>query len=235
MKKSALLFIVLIVFSYGCGSKSNMESFVREDIDLGYISRIAIVPFENNSSDKFAAERIRDMAITQTLAYGLFDVVDKGVVDSALREEAIDLNKESLNNTDIKRLGQILKVEAFMLGTIDQAGQVQRGSVSYPELALTLRLVDIHSGMIIWQASGNKSGESYGKRLFGIAADDEFKVALKLLRQLLQTITAVSQPQQAVESDASPAVESTDESGLEIIEEVPQPAEEEIEIVPEQG
>lgn len=234
--KKILLTLCLLSLLTACGSKSNKEFYARQDVDFGYISRIAVVPFENNTADKFAAERVRDMAITQTLAFGLFDVVDKGVVDSALREEAIDLSKNTLNPTDLKRLGQLLKVEAFMLGTVDQAGNVQRGSISYPQLALTLRLVDNHSGMIIWQVSGSKTGQTYGKRLFGIAADDEFKVSLKLLRELLATIPSSGEvltlpPAEEDEVGAPDDLQPDEAAPIDETEEV----EEGVEILPEQG
>lgn len=167
-----------------------MEAFLREDVDLTYVTKVAVVPFENNSKEQFAAERIRGMSITQILAQGLFDVVDKSLVDSALREEAVDLSKAPMDAATMKRLGQRLAVQAFLLGSIDQAGVVQRGNNSYPELSITLRLVDTNTGMIFWQASGNRTGESMGKRLFGFSSDDDFKIALKLLRTIFATISA---------------------------------------------
>lgn len=167
-----------------------MEAFLREDVDLTYVTKVAVVPFENNSKEQFAAERIRGMVITQILAQGLFDVVDKSLVDSALREEAVDLSKAPMDAATMKRLGQRLAVQAFLLGSIDQAGVVQRGNNSYPELSITLRLVDTNTGMIFWQASGNRTGESMGKRLFGFSSDDDFKIALKLLRTVFATISA---------------------------------------------
>ena len=204
-KMILLLFLALLLSS--CSTKSDMQSYVRQDVDLGYITRIAVIPFENNTNDKYSSERVRDMAITQTLALGLFDVVDKGIIDNALREEAIDLVNNSLNNTDLLRLGQILGTEAFLLGTVDQAGTVQRGPISYPQLSLTLRLLDIKSGKIIWQASGNESGYSPAKRLFGISTDDEFRVAFKLMRKLLNSIPKAAEVTPKLKSDSEESIE----------------------------
>jgi len=184
-----------------------MESFLRADVDLAYVTKVAVVPFENNSKDQFAAERIRGLAITQILAQGLFDVVDRGLVDSALREEAIDLNKAPMDAATMKQLGQRLVVQAFLLGSIDQAGGVQRGNSSFPELSVTLRLVDSNTGMIFWQASGNRTGDSMGKRLFGFSSDDDFKIALNLLKQLLATISADHKVKLPVPAPAPEAVQ----------------------------
>nr|MBF0220886.1 hypothetical protein [Desulfobulbaceae bacterium] len=199
------VFWIVLIFSTllnGCGSKSNMEYFLRDDVDIGYVSRIAVVPFENNSRDQYVAPRVRDLVITQILSYKIFDVVDKGLVDSALREEAVDLSKAPMDAALIKRVGQRMNVQAFLMGTIDLSEKVQRGTVSYPQLSITLRLVDIHTGMIFWQVSGNRTGDSLGKRLFGLAHDDEFKVSLGLIRQLLNTLPDPERAAFEIEGDS---------------------------------
>lgn len=220
MRKVNCFVVLIALLCAGCSSRSHMESFLREDVDVGYVNRIAIVPFENNSKDQFAAGRVRDLVATQVLASGMFDVVDKGLVDSSLREEAVDLSQARMDGTVIKRLGQRLNVQAFLMGTIDQSEQIQRGNASYPTLSLTLRLVDIYTGMIFWQASGQNTGDSLGKRLFGLENDDDFSVALKLVRELLGTLDSthsVSKPELPLENkEVVPAEENSDE-GEEII------------------
>ncbi len=182
-----LLLAWLIISISGCVG-NNMESFVRPDTDLSFVKRVAVMPLQNNSKDAFVAERVRDMVITQLLANGMFDVVDKGLVDSALRDQAVNLSKGPMDAGVMKRLGQLLHVQAFMLGTIDNAERVQRGAVSFPQLVITLRLVDVNNGIIFWQASGHNSGDSLTKRLFGLSSDDSFNVSFKLIRRLLATI-----------------------------------------------
>ncbi len=183
-----LLAFIVATCLFGCAAGTNMESFLRQDVDLSYVERVAVMPMQNNSKDTFVSERVRDMVITQILSRGIFDVVDKGLVDSALRDEAVNLAKAPMDNTVMKRLGQRLNAQAFMMGTIDNAEQVQRGAVSFPDLSITLRLVDTSTGSIFWQASGHRSGDSLGKRLFGLGSDDSFRVSMKLLRHLLSTI-----------------------------------------------
>jgi hypothetical protein len=162
-------------------------SYNREDVDLGLVNRVAVLPFANNTKDRYAAERVRDVVITQVLALGIADVVDKGIVDSVMREEAIDTNGP-IDLINLKRLGQRLNVQAFILGTVDEAGAVRRGSLSFPEMALTLRLVDSKASIVLWQASGRRTTESLMGRLFGIAPGDNFHNTLYLARDMLATI-----------------------------------------------
>jgi TolB-like protein len=182
------ILIVTLVLA-GCSSRTVSESFVREEVDFAFVQKIAVLPFENNSDDEYAPERARDITITQVLAYGLFDTVEKGLVDSVLYEEALEPGTP-LDPLTLKRLGQRLKVQAFIIGTVDLAGTGKVGPSSYPEMALTLRLIEANSGMILWQASGNYSGESTSGRLFGLKPDDQYQITIKLVRKLLRTAPA---------------------------------------------
>ncbi|MDA8418713.1 MAG: hypothetical protein M0Z90_06745 [Desulfobacteraceae bacterium] len=191
MRIARILFLLCAAFTLaGCGGGANLKSFLRDDVDMGYVTKVAVPPFENDSKDPLAAERLRGVVITQILARGLFDVVDKGLTDSALRDEAVDLSKGPMDAAAMKRLAQKLNVQAFLMGTVEQAGDAQRGGISYPQLSLTLRLVDGASGVIFWQASGSQNGDSLGRRLLGIGSGDEFKLAIHLTDQLLTTLSA---------------------------------------------
>ena len=176
----------LLIIS-GCGSKSVKSTFIRENVDLGFIDRIAVLPFENHSKDNFAASRARNATMTHVLAKGLFDVVDQGIVDSALQEEAIEPGSP-LDLNSLKRLGQRLNVQAFILGAVDESATNRTGSYSYPEFSLTLRLVEANAAVVLWQSSGHRTGNTYMGRLFGLTPDDPYQLSDKLVKGLLKTL-----------------------------------------------
>ncbi len=185
---SMLLAAAVMVLSIcGCGAKTITKTFLRQEVDLSYINRIAVLPLENHTKNDFAAERIRDIITTQILAMRLFDVVDKGIVDSALRELAVEPGT-SIDTPILKRLGQRLNVQAFLLGAVDQMGESRKGASVYPEVSLTLRLVDSKAALVLWRASGHRSGYSLWDRLFGLAPQDTFEVSLALVHDMLSTI-----------------------------------------------
>ncbi len=183
---------LLVVVSFGMTGCSlpfmgKSKAFVRENVDFGFVQKIAVLPVENNSKDEFAPELVRDLAITRILAAKLFDVTDKGLVDSSLREEAIDRGKP-LDAPTIKRLGQKLNVQALLLSTLDIAADSRQGSMSYPEISVTLRMVEVETGLVIWQAGGHQSGDSFLRRLFGLGGRDKYQVTLSLVDDILHTI-----------------------------------------------
>lgn len=189
-KIAGLILVLALSFLWGCSSHSLTKSFLREDVNIGYIQTIAVLPFENlGPGGPATAQRIREITITQVLVSGLFDVVDRGRVDSMLREEAIDPGAAAaIDNLTLKRLGQRLGVQAFLLGSVEQVSDARTGTAVYPETTITLRLVDIEAGNVLWQATGRGSGYSLLDRMFGVAPKDSFRVTLDLITRMLNTI-----------------------------------------------
>ncbi|WP_456387053.1 hypothetical protein [Desulfolithobacter sp.] len=191
MKKTIIYSVLSVLFLllHGCATmeSTSTTTFVREGVDLGYVTRVAVLPFENNTQDDFAAQRIRDIAATQILAMGVFDVVDKGIVDSALQELAIDQDTP-LDAPLVKRLGQRLGVQGLILGTVNGLGERRQGSFSYPEISLTLELLDTTSALVLWRVSDTMSGYSLSDRLFGLNPLDSFQLTVNLLKNMLSTI-----------------------------------------------
>ncbi len=190
MKK--LFIIALVIMSLlplsGCSKKDPVSTtYVRPDVDLTYITKVAILPYVNNTKDEFSGQRIRDITSTQVLAMGIFDVVGRGIVDSALREMAIEADTP-LDEQLTKRLGKRLRVEGFIQGTVNGVGEQRRGSFNYTEVSLTLELIDAESALVLWRSSDTLSGYSLTDRLFGLDPLDAFQVTVDLLRKILSTI-----------------------------------------------
>lgn len=190
MKKFSILILLTITLftTTGCGGKgSTTQTFLRKGVDLSFITKVAILPFENNTQDDFAAGRVRDITTTQIMAKGIFDVVDKGIVDSALREMGIDATTP-LDAPLIKRLAQRLNVQSFITGTINNIGENRQGSFTYPEMSFTLQLIDGESALILWRTSDTLNGYSLSDRLFGLDPMDAFQITIELLDKMLATI-----------------------------------------------
>jgi TolB-like protein len=192
-KTTVLLTIFMLFFLLGC-ARSTTESFVRPEFDLAFINKVAVLPFENPANDVVIAERCRQVTITQILSSGLFDVVDKMQVDSSLTSQAV-VPGTPIDASTLRRLGQILGVQGFIVGSLDEALVDQKGASTFLDISLTMRLIDSESGLVVWQASGRGSGYSVWDRLFGLASKDSFQVTRDLIRNLLGTMGKRSEEQ----------------------------------------
>lgn len=187
MKIRSVAISLLILMVGGCGGSFDSKVYFRENVDMGAISRIAVMPFQNFTPDQHVTDRTRDIATTQLLALGIADVVDRGLVDSVMAEEVID-PRLPIDLINLKRLGQRLNVQAFLLGAVDMAGEKRTGAVAYPVLGVTMRLVDAQAGVIIWQSSGRWTSETVVGRILGIKPTDDFHVSLQLLNRMLRSL-----------------------------------------------
>ncbi len=180
----AIILLGLLLSLPGCysGGAPPIESYVRENTNVMLIRTIAVLPFEGSGR----TARIRELTITQLLANNMFDVIDKGLVDKFMQQEAIQ-GGAPLDIFTLRRIGESLDVKAVMLGSVEEVTN-SRGSASYDEITMTLRIIECETGQILWQASGMRSGYSTADRLFGMAPKDRFQVTLDLLYDLMDTI-----------------------------------------------
>lgn len=188
MRKYGLMILTLCIVLLG-GCSAAPRHYAAESLGLGYVKRVVILPFNNHSATKFAERRFSDVVATEILSRGLFEVVEKGEVQRFLREELVQQEQESLDRETALRLGQELNVQAYLAGSVDDFSDVQNGSYSYPVIAATLRLVDVNTEQIIWQASGSESGYRTFDRLFGFASEDVNQLGYRLAQKLLSTLS----------------------------------------------
>ncbi len=187
MNKSRFIFILfLLLFIAGCAQAP--RHFAAETVEVGYIKRIVVLPLENHTDASYAHERFQSAVTTEILYRGLFEVVEKGEVQRFLREELVRKQQETLDQATAMRLGQELSVEAYLAGSIEDFSEMQNGSYSYPVVAATLRLIDVKTGQIVWQAAGSESGYRTFDRLFGFVGDDINQVSSRLAESLLSTL-----------------------------------------------
>jgi hypothetical protein len=128
--------------------------------------KIAVLPFENVSRDQEAARRMTITVFTYLLATKMFDVVDQGVVNSAMTAEGIR-SSEALSPENYQKLQARLKVDAVMIGLVEDYGEVRIGSESYPSISFSARLVNARTAEILWAATISKTGNE-GVKIFDI-------------------------------------------------------------------
>ncbi len=179
---------MLCLFILFAGCRGGFPSFyVSEDVDLSFIKRIAVMPFDNLTNDKFAGEVVRHVVVSELLATGVADVVVPGQGIDVFNKMGIK-SVSSLNEKQIIEIGRSLKVQALILGTIEQYGETKTGSVSAPEVTVTLMMADTTSGTIVWSITNTRGGASFMARHFGARSDTLSETVLAVVRESVQTL-----------------------------------------------
>jgi TolB-like protein len=174
-----LLLLALAVT--GCTAPAR---YVRPNADLGLISTVAVLPFENVTSDRLSAERVHKIFYTELLSFDAFQVLEPGQVGRALRRDQLD--PATLTPEELKKLGEALKVQAFFLGSILEYDEGRTtGTAQSPTVKLQLKLVDAESGTTLWSVVRGAGGATVTARLFGIGGEPASTVASQIIREEL--------------------------------------------------
>lgn len=182
LSSTALLGIGMILLC-GCAQQKH---FVHQETNIKNISSIAVLPFENFTQDNFAGEKMRRIVITDLLLRGI-DVIEPGEVTRLLGELNIR-SLRSIKTKEIQKVGETLGVEAVMRGSVEAFGISSGISVKYPEVTVSLMLIETSSGNIIWSVRHSTGGASFWTRHFGTEGIPLSEAARKTVEEALDTL-----------------------------------------------
>ncbi|HBH61882.1 MAG TPA: hypothetical protein DDX85_09130 [Nitrospiraceae bacterium] len=180
-----LIISILFVVS-GCRSEIPVYH-MSEDIDFSFYKRVAVVPFDNLTNDKYADEIVRQVVVSELLASGLVDVVFPGEVKNAIAELGIK-SVSTLTANQIKALSNNLKAEALIVGAVEEYGEVKMGNISAPQVTISLMMADANTGSIVWSITKTRGGASFMARHFGARHETLSETVLLLVRESIRTL-----------------------------------------------
>lgn len=118
------------------------------------IRTYAILPFVDANAQKHreeypgASETVRDFFETAFLQSGC-KVVERGQVKRVLDE--LDFSLSDLTEDKIAKVGQMLQVDALVLGTVNEFSRDNRVRKTKGTVDVSVRAVHVESGAIIWK------------------------------------------------------------------------------------
>jgi len=182
-----LVVFVMMFFLISCGEMSSTKkiSYFNWGVNLKKIKKIAVLPFQNFTHDKEIAKTVRDIVIAEILSQGIFDVVDPAFTDQVVFEEGIG-KKLRFDKATLKRIGERLGVQAVLLGSVTYFKMERQGSYTYPVVGISLRLIDVQTGKIIWECKGMKNGYSFWGRLLGLQPESALELTFDLVQDMLK-------------------------------------------------
>ena len=178
------ILLVSLLFFSAC---SGPISYIHPTADLTYIETVAIVPFENLTQQKEAEGKVMNVVAAEVLRRGVFDVVEFGEVAKVLREEGFKV-PGSISKRVAERAAKRLNVQAFIVGSVEEYGVSGTGRDSYPEVSVSLKLVDAKTYKILWEATHSVKGTTVLDRLFGISKKSASDLAKKLVAEMFDTL-----------------------------------------------
>lgn len=180
--------LTVVMFIMGCRSNNSMTHHISDNVDFSFVKKVAVMPLENETSERAADEIIRQLLMNELLVSGLVDVVIPGEVMTAVNGLGIK-KMSSLDRKQIQDLGKVLGVQGIIMGAVQQYGQVQFGSVTAPEVTIMLMMADTGTGDIIWSVTKTRGGAGFMARHFGTKAKTMSETALAVVRDAVETLS----------------------------------------------
>jgi hypothetical protein len=181
------IFLVLclsIFFIYGCSSA--IKQYTRPSFDISVVKTVAVLPFENFTSDNYADEKIRSKISIELLSRGV-NIIEPGEIVMAFKELKIK-SVDSMRQRDMVSIGSMLNADAVLTGSVESFGISKGITASYPEVSVQLIMFDTVSGNIIWSAWQTSGGASFWTRHFGAEGSTLDNVSERVIKETFDTL-----------------------------------------------
>ena len=175
---------LLVLLLAGCASD---DVYFEPNMDFGSLQTVAILPFQNLSGKEEAGERLRNTFMSMLLATGAVYVLPPGEVARGLGKVS-RMPPAGPSTEQIKELGGILGVDALITGVVKEYGSVRSGATSANVISLSLQMVEVGDGLVVWSASSTKGGVGLRDRLLGGGGEPMDSVSVRAVNELLDKL-----------------------------------------------
>jgi hypothetical protein len=176
--------VLLVLLLAGCVSD---DVYLEPNMDFGSVRAVAVLPFQNLTGKEEAAERVRDTFMGMLLATGALYVLPPGEVARGIARIG-RIPAEGMSGEQIKQLGSILDVDSVFTGVVREYGSVRSGSISANVVSVSLQMIEVSQGLVVWSASSTKGGITVMDRLFGGGGEPMNTVTEEAVNDLLDKL-----------------------------------------------
>jgi polysaccharide biosynthesis protein PelC len=186
----ALLLLPALAWLGACGGTMKATQFTNPKFNFAFVQRVAVLPFDNESTDRQAGSRATRLAITELLATGAVDVVEPGEVQAALVKiaGAVPGRPTAPSTEQVLALGKALNVQALLLGSVTQSENLRSGAVPIPVVTIDLHLVETETGAAVWATTQSEKGGSVEARVLGTGGEPIAETTRRCVREAIKTL-----------------------------------------------
>lgn len=187
MKLLMLSVVCLCLISISSCMPLNEDLYVDSNMDFTALQKVAVLPLQNLTTEEEAAERVRDTLQGMLLATEAFYVLPPGEVARGLSRVGVR-QPATPTAEDLKALGGVLEIDAVITGVLREYGTVRSASSSANMISLSLQMIEVENGTVVWSAASTKGGITFMDRLLGGSADPMNYVTEQVIHDLLNKL-----------------------------------------------
>jgi hypothetical protein len=178
--------LTLLVALSGCASRREV-TYHDPNMDFSLVRSVAVLPFENLTQTNTAGGRVRDVFTTMMQATGSIYVLPPGEVARGIERASI-VKPTAPTAEEAVNVGKILGVDAVLSGVVREYGEVRSGSTASNVVAVSVQMMEVQGGKVVWSASSTRGGVGAADRLFGGGGSPMDEVTAEAVRDLLSKL-----------------------------------------------
>ena len=154
-----ILALVLIAAGMSGGCGKSLETFTHPEADLGFYTKVGVLPFKSLANDRFAGEKFAIGFTTALLAAEMFDVLEYGVfVNDVHKAIGVRTPPDGPSEDQLKMIRDATGVQGVFFGSVMQYDMVPTTSGSFPVISVEARFIDVETGTVVWMATMTERG-----------------------------------------------------------------------------
>jgi hypothetical protein len=155
---TALVAVVLtLILAGGCGK--SLRTYTHPEADLGFYTKVGVLPFKSLAGDRFAGEKFAIEFTTALLGTEMFEVVDYGVfINDVVKAIGVRVPPDGPSKEQLQQIAAATGVQGIFYGSVMQYDMVPSNSGSFPTISVEARFVDVETGTVIWMATMSERG-----------------------------------------------------------------------------
>lgn len=155
------------------GCATGLHLYVNPQADPAAYTKIALMPFGNLTSERFAPERVSRALETALLSTDRYSILGVAEFYPLLQRGGVDPGRLTADPDKLKAVTSSVGVTGILRGVVTEY-QIQRvGQEEYPLVAFDAELLDGPTGTVVWRTTVTTRGRS-SLTLLGLSGDRSF-------------------------------------------------------------
>ncbi len=161
------VWVVAALCLAGCAGRRGVDvTYHDPNMDFSLIRTVAVLPFDNLTSNNHADEAVRDVFMTMLQATGSLYVLPPGEVGRGVSRLSLHAPAEP-NAEEVVQLAAILDADVVVVGVVREYGETRSGGSVAGVVSLGVKMLEAKTGRVVWSASSSAGGVSASDRVFG--------------------------------------------------------------------
>jgi hypothetical protein len=115
------------------------------------------------------------------------EVIEPGEITKLCKEMKVK-SISAISIKELQEVGMKTGASAVMMGAVEAYGMGRGISVSYPEVTIHLRMIEVSSGSLVWSVRNTSGGPDFWTRHFGSEGMSLSEAADKVVSEAIGTL-----------------------------------------------